>query len=157
SFAAAYAASQPAWPAPITITSKDSFICDSGSLPYTKPAEDMRQDILRRPLSGDFLKSAACGLKIGEHKFLGQPSFGIDGRPRSAKRALSAFDKRDVTDVGHCGTLPCDLDVKSLRNPTPQLLQPFPSHGGNVHCVRTCPRRVQVGFGRDNKSFVINI
>src|SRR6476660_5848102 len=66
--AAAYAASQPAWPAPITITSKRV----THSLPDTEPLEDMREQIFRRSPTGHFLERRSRVLQIGKHEFLQQ-------------------------------------------------------------------------------------
>ena len=84
--AAANAASQPAWPAPITMTSKRFIttkatmqgtktnlrVLSSLSFPDAKPRKNVRQQIVARPPAGDLLERRARVLQIGEHEFLGQ-------------------------------------------------------------------------------------
>src|SRR5207247_1315502 len=85
--AAANAASHPACPAPITITSKVSFTCplhcrETGqrrglgrgelqSLADTEPREDVREQILRRTPPRNFLERPTGVLQIGQDEFLG--------------------------------------------------------------------------------------
>src|SRR6266576_2616431 len=76
--AAAYAASHPACPAPITITSKLSAINSHKPLPqrtqkkYKEDAqEDVAQQVFRRALAGDFLQRDARLVQIGQHEFFG--------------------------------------------------------------------------------------
>src|SRR5437868_3236767 len=56
SLAAAYAASHPAWPAPITMTSNADVMRDS--LADTEPREDVREQIVGRPRAGYLLERA---------------------------------------------------------------------------------------------------
>src|SRR3954451_5402985 len=64
--AAANAASTPAWPAPITMTSNTRPL-----LADTEPRENVFEQILGRSASGDFLERGSRLLEIGEQKLLG--------------------------------------------------------------------------------------
>src|SRR3972149_8556314 len=68
--AAAQAASQPACPAPMTATSKDSM--GSGRevdslLPDAEAAEDVREHLFGRAPAGDLLERVSRELQVGEH------------------------------------------------------------------------------------------
>src|ERR1700687_2262231 len=68
--AAAYAASHPACPAPITITSKSDVVMSL--FPNAEPREDMRQQFVRRALARDLLEGGTRLLKIRQHEFFRQ-------------------------------------------------------------------------------------
>src|SRR5499427_5852627 len=84
--AAAWAASQPAWPAPITITSNRSLTLCFPSVPSrlrllsstqflfseTEPREDALEQIVGGAAAAHFLERRARGREIGEHELLGQ-------------------------------------------------------------------------------------
>src|ERR1051325_3588507 len=80
--AAAYAASQPACPAPITMTSNRS----RNSLPDAEAREDVREQIVVRAVSGDFFERGARVLQIGENKFFGQGAVVRDDRVSRARQ-----------------------------------------------------------------------
>ena len=79
--AAATAASTPAWPAPITITSN---VIDPSSLsrsfPYAESLEDVLQHILARVRANDFSQAAARRVQIGEQEFFGRGRLGVPPR-----------------------------------------------------------------------------
>src|SRR5512145_1779584 len=67
--AAAYAASTPAWPAPITMTS--NRMSHAHLFPDAERREDVMQHVVRGAYAHDFVESSACGLQVGEHELLG--------------------------------------------------------------------------------------
>src|SRR3954467_12490252 len=71
--AAACAASTPAWPAPITMTS-NFIICNRvpGSFSDTEPLEDMRQQIVGGTAANDFVEGLPRRLEICEDEFFGR-------------------------------------------------------------------------------------
>src|SRR5574339_107010 len=75
--AAAYAASHPACPAPITMTSYLSATnvcllhCNCAgckSLPDAEPREDVPEHVVRRAFAGHFLERRAGFVHIGQHE-----------------------------------------------------------------------------------------
>ena len=89
--AAANAASTPACPAPITITSKRHHGCDADRglhvhltdlFPYAELLEDMPQHVLRRASSDNLVEACARCLQVCENKFLRRL---VVHRPRSAR------------------------------------------------------------------------
>src|SRR5687768_11485419 len=95
--AAATAASTPAWPAPITITSNViDACCPSGSFPNAETLEDVLQHILARMRADHFSQADARRVQISEHEFFGR----LRGR-RARMRQVSprAREQRGVTHV----------------------------------------------------------
>src|SRR6516165_1924233 len=75
--AATKAASHPAWPAPITMTSKRSFIARH-SFTDAEAREDVRQHVFGDALSGNLLQRVTGDLEIDQKKFLGERAAAID-------------------------------------------------------------------------------
>src|SRR5437879_5028439 len=151
--AAAYAASHPACPAPITITSKELFIsltkgtaqrpqrsqkpqkcflrCSRelrGCLlfPDTKPRENMFEQIVGRTAARDLLERRACVLKIRQDEFFRERSaVGQCRGPRADQRVVRALYERDVAHVGHRRPVAQRLDVERRRDALPQRRDPF--------------------------------
>src|SRR5689334_24684713 len=71
--AAAYAASTPAWPAPMTMTSNLMAIRSSAgshsSFTDAETLEDMTQHVFARAPADDFVEAAPRALQIDEQKF----------------------------------------------------------------------------------------
>src|SRR5205807_2317145 len=63
SCAAAYAASQPAWPAPMTITSNTLFA-------NTEARENMREQVFSDSLAADLFEGDAGGMQVREDELL---------------------------------------------------------------------------------------
>src|SRR5215831_6034886 len=94
--AEANAASQPACPAPITMTSKWSFITRV-SFADTKAREDVCQHIVGRALSGDLFYCVPCSLQIGEQEFFRKKSGTLDERlARSHQRLVRTLDRKST-------------------------------------------------------------
>src|SRR6185503_18141213 len=94
--AAADAASQPAWPAPITITSNLSSN-DMRLFPDTERCEDLRQYVFRRRLAGDLAQKPQSIMQRHEHKLF---AVTIPQRTsRSFELALSAAQQIVVTSI----------------------------------------------------------
>src|SRR5258708_4837404 len=104
--AAAYAASHPAWPLPMTMTSNEFFIRRSTLLSHTEPREDVLQQIVRRALAGNLLERRARLLQIRQHEFLRQRgAVGTRRVVRSDQRLARALHERQVTHVADVGPI----------------------------------------------------
>src|SRR6185436_8823743 len=97
--AAAYAASHPACPAPITITSKSRLLM-SRSLADAESREDVGEQIVGRAAAADFFKRGAGVGQICQHELFRQRRRGRDGTARPGERAVRAVDERYVAHVG---------------------------------------------------------
>src|SRR5581483_417635 len=107
--AAAYAASQPAWPAPITITSSRSGI--SWSLSDAEPREDFVQQVVRRAFARHLFERMTRLGEIGEHEFFRNgPTRCRYGIRRSAHRVARALEQIGVPDVGDGRRFPRHLE-----------------------------------------------
>src|SRR5262245_55444245 len=100
--AAAHAASTPAWPAPMTITSKSRLLMLI-TLPYkllsnTESREDLMQHIIGCPRARHRFEHAPRVVQIGEHEFLG--SAAVRRRSSTHQRIARMGQQVDVTDIG---------------------------------------------------------
>ena len=60
----------------------------------------MREQIIRRPSSGNLFERVARVLKIGENEFLGHAgALFVDRGPRSRQRLVRFLEQRDVTQI----------------------------------------------------------
>src|SRR5581483_9921507 len=102
--AAANAASTPAWPAPMTMTSTERIGCRVAPLlADAEPLEDVRQHIVRRAAAGDLLERGARVLQVDEHEFLGQRvGGGRNGRSRTLERLPDPLQECRVPCVRDC-------------------------------------------------------
>src|SRR4029079_765673 len=94
--AAAYAASTPACPAPITTTS--NVIARSRLLADTEPLEDVLQHVFARVRSHDLAKARTRPMQVREEELLGD-SFLLRCCSRSRKVRARMFEQRTVTHV----------------------------------------------------------
>ena len=118
--AAAYAASQPAWPAPITMTSNASRHSLSELRCIHLPMQNREKmcaadrPASRRPVISS--KRRARVLQIREHEFFRQrAAFGQRRGARARQRLVRALDQRDVTHVGDRRPVAQRLDVERRR------------------------------------------
>ena len=114
--AAAYAASQPAWPAPIDDDVEATSFTVS-LLSDAEPREDVRQHFVRRAPARDLFERRARLLQIGEHELLRQraavASAAARARASASRARSSSVDVPDVRDRRR--SLAIDLDVERRR------------------------------------------
>src|ERR1051325_3587408 len=92
--AAAQAASTPACPAPMTMT---SWYFKMELLPYTEPRKDRPQDLVLRPHADDFIERRPRFMQIGYDEFLRDPLPSRRGRAPECEPCLS--QQRGVPEI----------------------------------------------------------
>ena len=144
--AAAYAASTPAWPAPITMTSK------RWSFPDAEPLEDVLQQVVARARADDLVEPGARGLQIGQHELLRR----VPRRPTPCARRQDARAPARAARCGACWRSPrCRAAIRvpsararsrgadrrhpRLSLPKPRPLEPAKA-GRHVRSVRAIRR-----------------
>src|SRR3954469_25035621 len=134
--AAACAASTPAWPAPITMTS--NFIISSrvrGSFSDTEPLEDMRQQIVGGAAANDFVEGVPRRLEVCEDEFFGRRS--KRGASRCFEMLACALQQRDMSRVGDRNGVAQRLPARQRNaNRSPKIAQAVACHGR--HADRLC-------------------
>src|SRR6187402_2615588 len=100
--AAAHAASHPAWPAPITMTSKSG--ADTARQPHramlladAEPREDVDQQVVHGAPARDFLERGAGAPEVRQHQFLGDAVGECLRGP--GHRLASILNQREMPDV----------------------------------------------------------
>src|SRR3954451_24121547 len=121
--AAAYAASHPACPAPITMTSKSRLLM-SPSLADAESGEDVGEQIVSRAAAADFFERRARIGKIREHELLRQGCIGRDGVARPGQRAVGAVDERDMPYVRDRRAVARQVDVERGGDGATQHVEP---------------------------------
>src|SRR5262245_2800288 len=98
SCAAAYAASTPACPAPMTITS-NRISPGARLLSDTKTLEDVLEDVLASASADDFVEAGARRLKISEDEFFRRLACRSCPMRRGETR-MRLFQQSDVARIG---------------------------------------------------------
>src|SRR5262245_52472195 len=115
--AAAYAASTPACPAPITMTSNRILLA------YAEPLEDVAQHIFARAAADDLVQARAGRLQIGQQEFL----WNVRRRGRFMRgdeRDAALFEQRDVSCIRDgCGVAQPLFSNERDRNCVTQLVE----------------------------------
>ena len=156
--AAAHAASQPAWPAPMTMTSKSTSVRHA-HLPNAEPREDMPQQIVRRAASRDFLERLSRRAEIGQHQFLGRARRRARASARAERRRAR---RRRARDAARSRSPACRAAPRGRSAPrrsrSRSRRKPVARHRRHLDdAVAACaerldrPRRRQIGLARDDE------
>ena len=85
----------------------------------------MREQIIRRPPSGNLFERAARVLKIGENEFFGHAgALFVDRGPRSRQRLVRFLEQRDVTQIRDGRPIAGGLDVEDSGQFVTKTIQP---------------------------------
>src|SRR5688572_23768386 len=126
--AAAKAASTPACPAPITITSKRMSL-----LAYAESLEDMLQDVVRRSRSHDLIEAGACRLQISENELFRYLALR-DSLLRPCQILARLLEQRCMTRVGNCRRVSQRFTTRHLvHDGAPRIVQARSGLRGHVN------------------------
>src|SRR5262245_13978594 len=115
--AAAYAASTPACPAPMTMTSNRILLA------YAEPLEDMAQYIFARATADDLVQARARSLQIRQQKFLWNVRRCCRITRRDERNA-ALLEQRDVTRIrDRCGVPQPLFSNKSISDCVTQFVE----------------------------------
>src|SRR3954471_11995921 len=152
--AAAYAASHPACPAPITMTSNSRLLM-SLLLADAESGEDVGEQIVGRAPAVDFFERRAGISKIREHELLRQGRIGGDGGARACERAVRAVDERDMPYVRDRRAVARQVDVERGGDRAAQHVEPGTGRRRHRNRPRVGPRRRQIRFVRNINHFAM--
>src|SRR3954453_20428539 len=150
--AAAYAASQPAWPAPITMTS-NSRLFTARSFSYAEPREDVGEQFVAGATAADLFERRACVGEIRQDEFLRERRIGADRVARAGEGAMRAVHQPDVPDVRDCRAVALPLDVERASDRAAQHVDAGAGRrrDGDRRTVR--PRCREISLVRDVNHF----
>src|SRR3954470_6939403 len=144
--AAANAASTPAWPAPITMTS--NFIISNrvpGSFSDTEPLEDMHQQIVGGAAANDFVEGLPRRLEICKDEFFWRRS--TRGAPRVLEMLACALEQRDVPRVGDRNGVAQRFPARQRNgNRSPKFVQAVACDGRDTETLCLPHRSRRVGL-----------